>query len=158
MCGYGAVADAPLRLYLEEVAAVCRARGVVRVIVSGGATTPGIDRTEAEVMEEILRPLLPGVEFEREPRARTTLDNIAFSCELLGRAADVLLFVDRVRAPKARLLAAMLLRRANVEIVAIRRPEPFIIRLWQLVTIPLQAAGAALPPLRRLLHRLARRR
>lgn len=115
VCGYGTDAA---RLAPYAAAIVENARALDLLVTSGG----GAPVTEAEVLAELLRPA--GVRILREPRARSSAENLLLSRELLAREGvaitELTIFCDEIRRWKVAVLARVVFGRGT-RVVAIGR-------------------------------------
>ncbi|GGD25986.1 YdcF family protein [Sinisalibacter lacisalsi] len=103
----GGVASPTLRRRAETAAALYHAGKVGGIVATGGE---GAHRpTEAEAVRDILTGLgVPENVIALETRSRNTLENIAFSRDLLPEGAKVVLVSDAWHLPRARLVARRL--------------------------------------------------
>ena len=144
--GYGCILSPTLKQYLDAVARYVRDNPDVSLIITTGGFTdplnaPGV--SEAGLMADYLRPQLesfPGLEIIEENRARTTIENLRFTKEILqGRgllAEPIVVFGDYYRHKRIRMLARQILRQ-NPRLVTAELTSGLLSRMFQLHVMPI---------------------
>ena len=121
--GPGGTATPTLRRRAEKAAQLYHAGAVGRIVASGG--TGRNPPAEAEVARDILLDLgVPPGAILTESRSRNTLENIAFSRDLLPPGTSLVLVSDAWHLPRARLVARRLGLTATGARAAMRGTHP----------------------------------
>jgi uncharacterized SAM-binding protein YcdF (DUF218 family) len=156
VCGYDLNGDLPD--YVTSVAPLIARENLDLVILSGGHTSPQSNQSEAWVMAELLRGILPGPELLLEEHSMTTLENLVFARALAERHAGVVkrfvVFCDRVHRRKVATLARMILG-ARTVVQSVDHEVTMRVRLFEPFSHLIETLAAGVPPLRKYLRAAA---
>jgi len=158
VCGYDLNDDLPG--YVSSIAPLIGGEDLDLVILSGGRTSPHLEHSEAAVMAEHLRYLLPAQELVLEEHAMTTLENLLFARDLAERHGSAVtrfvVFCDRVHRRKVAALAKVILG-ASVTVHCVDRNVPMRERIFEPASHLIEAVVARMPRLRKYLRAAAMR-
>ena len=156
VCGYDLNDDLPD--YVKSVAPLIASENLDLVILSGGHTSPRSNHSEAWVMAEHLRVILPQPGLVLEEHSMTTLENLVFARALAERHAGVVerfvVFCDRVHRRKVATLARMILG-ARTIVQSVDHEVTMRVRLFEPVSHLIETLAAGVPPLRKYLRAAA---
>lgn len=155
VCGYGVVLDERLQKYLNAVIEYVSAQQIDLLILSGGLTKRGSEKTEAQVIYTALHPRLPHVTYLFETQALTTFHNLSYSKTLLNHlhapVETLYIFCDSVRFFKVVCLSKLLFPSIQVRVLKFTRKEPLLMYLLQIPSTLLQCLAACFSPVELLL-------
>jgi uncharacterized SAM-binding protein YcdF (DUF218 family) len=156
VCGYDL--NDGLHDYVKSVAPLIERENLDFVILSGGRTSPRSHHSEAWVMAEHLREILPNPELVLEEHAMTTLENLIFARGLAehhaGVVARFVVFCDSVHRRKVAALAKLILG-ARAIVHAVDHDVARRVRLFEPVSHFIEAVVAHFPRLRKYLRAAA---
>ena len=158
VCGYDDLAT--LRGYMNLLAPEIDAAKPTVVILSGAVTSPAATSSEAAVMAELLRDLLPGQLSMTEEAAMTTLENLvngkALAQRTFGRVERWVVFCDVTHRAKVSVLARLVLG-PRARVISVPRRARLFKRIVEPLLLVLEAFVATTPALQPLLRSAAMR-
>jgi uncharacterized SAM-binding protein YcdF (DUF218 family) len=156
VCGYDLNDD--LRGYVRSVAPLIARENLDFVILSGGRTSPRSNHSEAWVMAEHLREILPAPQLVLEEHAMTTLENLIFARGLAEHHAGIVtrfvVFCDRVHRRKVAALAKLILG-ARAIVHCVDRNVAVAVRIFEPLSHVIESVVARVPRLRKYLRAAA---
>ncbi|GAK58464.1 hypothetical protein U27_05438 [Candidatus Vecturithrix granuli] len=155
VCGYGVVLDERLQTYLQAVIEYVSDWQVDTLILSGGQTRRDSEKTEAQVVHEVLHTRLPHITYIFETQAMTTFHNLYYSKILLGHLHEpvetLYIFCDSVRFFKVVCLSKLLFPSTHVHVIKFTRREPLLMYLLQIPSTLLQCLAVHFSSVEQLL-------
>lgn len=155
VCGYGVMLDERLQTYLNAVIKYVSARQIDTLILSGGRTGRDSEKTEAQVMYEVLRTQLPHTTYLFEKQATTTFHNLYYSKVILNHlhttVGTLYIFCDSVRFFKVVCLSKLLFPSIHVRVIRFTRRESLLMYLLQIPSTLFQCLAVRSPSVEQLL-------
>lgn len=158
VCGYDLNDD--LDGYVRSIAPLIASERLDFLILSGGRTSPDSFHSEAWVMAEQLRTLIPVPPVVLEEHAMTTLENLIFARGLAEHHAGIVerfvVFCDAVHRRKVSTLTRLILG-AKAVVHDVEHDVSLRVRVFEPISHAIEAVVAVVPGLRKYLRRAAMR-